>query len=198
MAVGDVYELLVDYSVLGEHCVNAFKFRETVEETDDLPARNLALSFQTAVIADWAALLSNQAQFNCIYCRRISPTPGVAFTVLLSDPGEEVSEAIPTTSAVLMTWYSAVASKRGRGRNYFAGLPEIAQAGGKLEADVLAAWEDLAATIMATMPVAGGGTGNWALCVWSEVLSAANDVIASVVRTNLATMRTRRQRPGTS
>jgi len=198
MAVGDVYEVSVDYSVLGEHCVNVFKFRESVEETDDIPARNLALAFQAAAIADWAALLSEQVQFNCIYVRRISPTPSVAYTVLLTDPGEVVSEAIPTTSAVLITWYSTVASKRGRGRNYFAGLPENAQAGGKLEGDVLAAWQDLATTLMAAMGPAGGGTGVWALCIWSDILGAANDAVTNVVRTNLGTMRTRRQRPGTS
>jgi len=198
MAVGDVYEVAVDMTVKGEHCVNVFKFRETVEETDTIPAENLALGYQAAIIAGWAALLSNEVQFNCIYVRRISPAPGVAFTVLLTDPGEEVSEAIPTTSALLITWYSETATKRGRGRNYFAGLPETSQAGGKLEGDVLAAWNAFGTLMLTPVVAAGGGTGVWALAVWSDVNAAAVDVVTRVVRTNLATMRTRRQRPGTS
>jgi len=198
MAVEDVYEVVVDMTVLGEHCVNVFKFRETVAETDTIPAENLALGFQAALIADWAALLSEDVQFNCIYVRRISPGPGVAFTVLETTPGEVVSQAIPSASGLVVTWYSATASKRGRGRNYFAGLPENAQQAGKLEADVIAAWTAFLATLMGTIAAGGGGAGSWQLCVWSDVDSIGRDVVTNVIRTNLGTMRTRRQRPGTS
>lgn len=198
MAVGDIYEVSVDMAVRGENCVNVFRFREAVEATLAVPAEEVAKGFQTAIIADWKALLSNQVKFNCIYARRIRPNPGVAYTVLLTDEGEEVSEAIPTTSALLITWYSALADKRGRGRNYFAGLPETSQAGGALESDVLAAWQAFAATLATQFPAGGGGGGEYALCVYSDADVTGRDVITQVVRTNLGTMRSRRTRPGTS
>jgi hypothetical protein len=123
----------------------------------------------------------------------------VAYTHLLTDVGEEVGESIPTTSALICTWLTQLASKRGRGRTYFCGLPESSQAGGKLEGDVLAAWQALATLILTQFPGgAGDSTGEFALCVWSEVNGTAQDVKTSVVRTNLGTMATRRQRPGTS
>jgi len=196
MAVNDIYEVSVDYSVLGEHCVNVFKFRESTECTDEVPAKSLADGFAATLIPLWAVLLSEQVLFNCVYARRISPGIGVAFTKLVTDPGEVVSEALPTTSAVLISWYSNTGGARKRGRNYFAGAPENAQAGGKLEGGVLAAWESFALDFQA--PLAGVGTGEWELCVWSEAGLSAIDVKTAVVRTNLATMRSRRQRPGTS
>lgn len=198
MAVGDVYEVVVGSRILGEYCENVFRFRETVGETDTIPAQNLALGFQTAIIPDWAALVSDQMEFACIYARRISPTPGIAFTVLETTVGTQVGEALPTTSAILLSWLTALATKRGRGRTYFSGAPEDSQAGGKLEAGVLAAWQAFGDTLITAIPAGGGGTGEWELAVWSEVDSLARDVIAAVVRTNLATMRSRRQRPGTS
>jgi len=198
MAVGDIYEVLVDYSVLGEHCVNAFKFREITECTEDVPAKAVAEGFEDAIIDAWAALLSNQVLFNCIYARRIHPGPGVAHTTLLAVAGDEVGEALPTTSAILISWYTNLGGKSKRGRNYFAGAPETSQAGGKLEAGVVAAWEAFAATMSDPVPAIGGATGEWELCVWSDVLGSATDVKTSVLRTNLGTMRTRRQRPGTS
>jgi len=198
MAVNDVYEVSVDYSVLGEHCVNVFKFRETTESTDEVPAKSLADGFAASLIPLWAVLLSDQVLFNCVFVRRISPGLGVPFTKLVTDPGEVASEAIPTTSAVVISWYSNTGGKSKRGRNYFAGAPENAQAGGKLEAGVLAAWESFALDMQAPLAAGGGGTGEWELCVWSQLLETAIDVKTAVVRTNLGTMRTRRQRPGTS
>lgn len=198
MAVGDVYEVVVCGDVKGEHVQNVFRLKETVEETDDVPAENLALGIQTAWIPDWKALLSEDFAFNCIYVRRIAPAPGIAFTVLLTDVGEVVSDAIPSTSALLISWYTNLATKRGRGRNYFAGLPENAQEGGLLAATELAAWQALGVLIRGSVPAGGGGSGSWELGVWSEILAAIQDVKTSVVRTNLASMRSRRQRPGTS
>lgn len=198
MAVNDVYEVSVDYSVLGEHCVNVFKFRETTESGDEVPAKSLADGFAASLIPGWVTLLSNQVLMNCIYARRISPSFDVPFTKLISDPGEVVSEAIPTTSALVISWYSNTGGPRKRGRNYFAGLPENAQAGGKLESTVLAGWEAFALDMQAPLAAGGGGSGEWELCVWSTVDQSAIDVKTAVVRTNLGSMRTRRQRPGTS
>lgn len=198
MAVGDVYQVAVDYVVRGEHCVNVFGFRETTECPDDIPAGSLGRAFQDALIAAWAALLSDETQFACIYTRRVSPGPGVAFTVLETTVGDVASEALPTTSALVMSQYSALGGKSKRGRNYFAGLGESSQAGGSLEGGVLAAWEAFAADLRTPIAGVGGDGGEWELAIWSPKLGSAVDVKSSVIRTNLGTMRSRRQRPGTS
>ncbi len=106
MAVGDVYEVAVDYNVLGEHCTNVFKFRETTECVETIPAKAIADAFAATMLPLWAAVVSEQLNFDCVYARRIAPAAGVAFTKLVDVPGDVVSEAVPTTSALLISWYS--------------------------------------------------------------------------------------------
>lgn len=196
MAVGDIYSVVVDSVVKGEHCQNELHFREVTAETDTIPAENLAEGFVTAVEADWLACLSDQAALACVYVRRVKPTPGVAYTRIWNVVGTVADEPIPTTSAAVVSWYTTTAGKRTRGRNYFPGLPESFQDGGLLEGAAITAIQTLADTLMDVIAAGAGGTGEWELCVYSRVNGTGVDVESNVVRSNLGTMRTRRQRPG--
>jgi len=192
MAVNDWYEVTTDMSVQGEHCYNVFNFRETVGAGGDVPAQDLADAFDAAITADWAALLSNLTTLNCYYARRISPAPGVAYTKIVNEQGAVAGDPLPTTSAALLSWYGLTAGPRTRGRSYMAGLPEAVQSGGLLEDAAQIALEAFADLLKT--PVVGGGT--WELGIWSRVNLAGIDAKVRVVRSNLATMRSRRQRPG--
>jgi hypothetical protein len=196
MAVNDVYEVTVDTVVKGEHCQNVLHYIETVGETDPIPAENLALGFVAAVEAAWLACLSDQSTLACVYVRRVEPAPGVAFTHIWNAVGTVADEPIPTTSAAIITWYTLTAGKRTRGRNYFAGTPESFQDGGLLEAAALALLATLADELSTPIVAGGGGTGTWAMAIYSRSNATAVDVATSVVRSNLATQRGRRQRPG--
>lgn len=198
MAVGDIYEAVVQYKVRGEYINNSFHLQETDACTDMIPAESLALALQDAWIGDWAALLSEEAVFSGIYTRRVRPVPGPTFTVLDTTPGGVNDEAIPSAASLLISWVTNLATKSGRGRNYFAGLPESSQNGGSLAAGSVAAWVTFATMLKDAVDGIGGATGSWALCVYSRKLVAAEDILMGVVRSNLATQRKRRQRPGTS
>lgn len=196
MAVGDIYSVVVDSVVKGEHCQNEFHFREITAETDPIPAENLAEGFVTAIEADWLACLSDEATLACVYVRRVKPTPSVAYTRIWNVVGTVADEPIPTTSAAVISWYTATAGKRTRGRNYFCGLPESFQNGGLIEGAGQTALVALADTLSDVIAAGAGGTGEWELCIYSRVNGTAVDVEVNVVRSNLGTMRTRRQRPG--
>jgi len=198
MALNDVLQATVEMRVAGEYCANVLHYREAVGSTDDVPAKSLAEAIVATIIPDWAALISEQVIFACCYVRRIRPTPGITYTALLTTPGEVVSEAIPSSSALVVSLASEVATKRGRGRIYFAGLPESSQAGGSLEGTVVAGWEALAALLIDPLVATGGNTGEWQLGVYSRSAVEINDALVTVVRSNLAQQRGRRQRPGTS
>lgn len=198
MAVNDVYQVTTSYRVRGEFCEQVMAYRESVACTDDVPAQSLATAFVAAILPDWAALVSSQLEFACVYARRIRPTPGIAFTLLDTTIGTVASEAIPSSSALVMSLLTAVASKRGRGRSYFGGLPETSQAGGSLESTVLTGWNALGTLMLDPVIGGGGDTGEWLLGVYSKAAVQINDALAFVVRTNLAQQRGRRQRPGTS
>jgi len=198
MAVNDVYQLSADYKVRGEYCTQVFHYRESVECTDDVPAQSLAEAFAAVIIPEWAALVSSQLEFACLYCRRIRPTSGIAYTHLITTPGGVASEAIPSSSALVMSVLTNLATRRGRGRSYFGGLPETSQAGGSLESTVLADWQALGTLLLDPVLGSGGDTGEWVWGVYSRSAVAIQDALTYVVRTNLAQQRGRRQRPGTS
>lgn len=195
MAMDDIYELSTDQTVKGEHCANVFHFKESEACTDPIPAKELINAFFAAVVGDWADLLSDECKFNCFYARRIRPTAGLAYTKLDDTAGTIASEPIPTTSGVVMSLYTATASRNGRGRKYFAGLPEDNQNGGLIEGVAMPDWDDFG--ILLATELVGANTGKWKLCVYSPALVAAELVIVTTTRTNLGTMKTRRQRPGT-
>lgn len=194
MAVNDVYEVSADISVQGEHCYNVMAFKETAGCTADVPAEILANAFHAAITPAWIALLAELVVINCYYVRRISPAPGVTFTLIVNEQGEVVSQPLPTTSALLISWYGLTASARTRGRNYFAGVPETAQSGGLLEDAAITAWQSFADLLKT--PIVGAGDGTWELGIWSRANLSVIDAKVRVVRSNLATMRSRRQRPG--
>lgn len=193
MAVGDWYEITCDLSVQGEHAYNVLSFRETGASGADVPAKELADAFDAAITADWAALLATLTVINCYYVRRIHPSPGVAYTKIINEQGTVNEDPLPSASAVLVSWYGLTAGPRTRGRTYFAGTPENIQSGGLLEDAAIAAWEEFADLLKT--PVVGGA-GTWELGVWSRVNAAGIDASVRVVRSNMATMRSRRQRPG--
>jgi len=194
MAVNDWYEITTDMTVQGEHVYNVMNFRETVECTEDVPAQELVEAFDAANTTAWAALLAELTVINCYYCRRIHPTPSVAYTLIKNIQGDVADDPLPSASALLISWYGLTASARHRGRNYFAGVPENVQSGGLLEAAAITAWQTFAALLIT--PVVGGATGTWEMGIWSRASVAGVDARVAVVRSNMATMRSRRQRPG--
>lgn len=194
MALNDVYEVSIDLTVKGEHCVNIWHLREITACMDLIPAKTIGAAVIADWLPDWAVELSDECTFNCVYVRRVLPTPGIAFTSLCAIVGGISSEPIPTTSAGVVSLYSDTAGPSSRGRKYLAGLPENGQNGGLLETAKVTALEALMAIIMTTL--AGSVTGEWSLTVYSPKLNTDDLVIATIVRTNLGTMRTRRQRPG--
>jgi len=194
MAVNDWYEITADISVQGEHCYNVLAFRETVECAEDVPAMELVEGFHAAITTAWADLLAQLTVINCYYGRRISPTPSVAFTKIVNAQGTVVEDPLPSASAVLVSWYGLTASARHRGRTYFSGVPETIQSGGLLEDAAITDWQTFADLLMT--PIVGGSSGTWELGIWSRASIAGVDAKVRVVRSNMATMRSRRQRPG--
>jgi hypothetical protein len=198
MAVGDVYEVNFQAKVRGEFVNNVLHLVETQECTDMVAAHSLATALLAQWIPDWAALLSQDVVFAAIYARRIKPTFGPTHTELVTTPGGVAEDAIPSGSALVISWVTATASKSGRGRTYFAGVPEDAQAGGSITTAAATSWDDFAELLQGNVDAETGDTGQWALAVYSRKNQLAYDIITHSVRTNLAQQRGRRQRPGTS
>lgn len=197
MAVGDVYEVTISGRVNGEYCENIIHLREVVGATAPIPASEVCDSALLSWAADLAPLLATSfTKLQCIYARRIHPTPGVAFTKLIALDGEEGTDPVPAGTGLVVSWATALGGRSKRGRSYIFGIPETFQNGGNITEPCLTAFNAWVASVMA----AWGPTGasDYRLCVWSALLSTSEDVVAGIVRTNLGSMRSRRQRPGTA
>lgn len=195
MAVNDVYEVVIGGRVRGEWCESTIHLREEVASLLDIPSEGVASSVDTVWCSTLAPLLSlDEAVLDCIYARRIAPTPGVPWTRLINRIGEVVGDALPSNSAVVVSWVTALGGGRKRGRNYIYGISEAYQNGGNL---VIGARTDLETWVSDLMALWGpGGASSYRLCVWSALNVTAQDVIGGIVRTNLGVMRSRRPRPG--
>jgi len=148
-------------------------------------------------------LLSNEASIISVYVRRVAPTAGVPLLLIFGSVtypnivGTVVSEAVPSTSAAVWSWYTALASGRGRGRTYIPGIPESHQDGGYLTGAAMTI-HNAAILDWYTDPwvPTTSGTGEWELVVWSRLNLSAQDITWGVAHTNLGTIRNRRQVAG--
>jgi len=206
MAVNDVYRVNVLQNVGSEVTMNVLHFREEVAETVLLlPAEGPARAAH-AIYTALAAFQSEDWQVVQIESRRIHPTAGIPYTWVLGAAdqivGAEVSEIIPSASALVISLYSSIATKRGRGRLYIAGLPETAQNEGQLTNSAHTDYDTWADTwlVEASTPVPPA-TGEYRVYVKSSFQLVGDvdwDVIATTTRSNLGTMRSRRAFPGFS
>lgn len=203
MALSDVYRVEVFQNVGSEITMNVLHMRETVAETIN---DNAAACVIEAVIVLYDALkaqMSEDWRVVQMTARRVSPGSGIPSTLVLggaeSIVGAQVSEIIPSASALLISLYSLNFTKSGRGRQYLPGLPETAQNEGQLTEAVHGDFQTIAnAQYLGEKGPFLAGDGKWRFTVFGGGAGPGSDqdVKEAIVRPNLATQRGRRAHPG--
>jgi hypothetical protein len=197
MASGDVYEVTIIGNLNGQVVNNVLHAREVAVETHAVPAEACARGWFADVSADWVNCLAESYQIAGVYARRISPTPSIPYLHIPASghTGLEIGEAASTTGAGVLSLYTAVMSKSGRGRIYMPAVAEGRQSNGVIDSTQITNYQTLLDTMIGnwlghdgTNPTAG----SWTLAVWSPTLLQANDVILGVVQPNMGTIRGRR------
>lgn len=195
MALNDVYQVVIDINVENQRTTQTLYFLETTGSTDPVPAKSLVNAIADSILPLWIALMSSQGVITSIYARRIFPTPAVPGQKLVptaDGQGDRSANCCPPQAATVVTLYTTVATRRGRGRLFIGALAEEDQDTGQLTTTHIGRVEDLLDALMTGVPAAGAETGEWELAVWSELDAAARDVIHYVVRTNVGSIRSRR------
>lgn len=200
MAVGDIYSVAIHYNIGSELTMNVIHLRETTESTDSIPAQAVA----SAVINEWGThygttLFSEASQGTLLVVRRVKPTAGVPGIIILGATdivGTAPTAPIPSTSALLISLYTATFTASGRGRVYVPGVATENQNDGQLDAGA-----ETAATLFANMfeepwVPTGTFTGEWESVVYSRKLGTAQAVVSAIAHTNLASQKGRRNFPG--
>lgn len=200
MAVGDIYSCSLHYNIGSELTMNVIHLRETTECTDSIPAQAVGSAFINEFGTHYGVeLFSAESLGTLLIVRRVKPTAGVPSINVLGATqvvGIGATAPVPSTSALLISLYSDVFTKSGRGRVYVPGVAVASQNDGQLDEA-----GETAATLFANMfeepwiPT-GVFTGEWEAVVYSRKLGTAQAVTQAVAHTNLASQKGRRNFPG--
>jgi hypothetical protein len=203
MAVNDIYQVQIHYNIGSELTMNVVHLKETVASTDDIPAETVA----TVVEAVWRAryatnLFSDESNVTVITARRIKPTAGIPSTLIIGGAahpaivGTGGSAPLPSTSACLISLYSTVLTKNGRGRIDIPGAASGTQNDGQLLAAFITLLTNFAEELEDVHVAVGPGTGEWRFGIYSRTLGTIQTVEQTIAHSNLASQRGRRNHPG--
>jgi len=203
MAENDIYRVEVLQNIGSEPSMNVFHVRESTAETVlDIPAQAV-VEMVGATYEALSAQLSEDWRVVSINARRVAPDFGIPSTTVFGGGeaivGQIESQIIPSQTAVLLSFYSALADRPGRGRCYLPGWPEESQNEGQLVEAPYAALQTIAsAEFIGPKGPFLTGSGEWNFTIWSPetILVGGRDIIAVAVRPNLATQKRRRAFPG--
>lgn len=206
MAINDVFRVQVNMQAGSQPSMNILHLREvTARGGTENGAENvteLVGDFYTAL----ATSLSEDWRVISIRASQIAPiVPGPPAVTIFggaeSIEGAVASHMVPSNSPLVISLYSNISGRKGRGRIYLPGIPESVQADGQI---TNAAWTSITGSCNAHLdelkgPV-GGGTGTYEYIVWNPPGpgTANMAVLQFLVRPNLANMRSRRAFEGFS
>lgn len=126
--------------------------------------------------AAWQGLMSNEATITCVKIQKVSPAPlGTTKLFFSSLAGGVSDEALPSNVAALIAHHGATGGRRGRGRNYFAGIPEGSAQGGRLISSAFNLLQQLADVL--AVPNGNATVGIWELLVYSKADLAYYDPV---------------------
>lgn len=191
MALGDIYEASLLYSIKGEKVANVLHFREdvtpgTVDPPLDL-ANTISASFWTGNLD---LVMSNDVTLQMIRARRISPTLGGGILLPVNTDGQVSADTLPPNNCAVMTLYTARTDRAGRGRVFLSGVPDTWQGDGLIEVAVAPTYQAIMDNLKTYFTSADGG--QWQCGIWSPTYSDFNVITRVQVRSWVHVLRGRR------
>lgn len=190
MPLGDIFRLGVGVNQDGEKCSQVLHYEQGGPDGALPPEQALFNAWTGTMLPLWRAVMSVNAAVETITIQKL-PTAGSGSLIFLVDEeGDVTGDAVPPNATVLLSLYTSLVSRRGRGRTHFSGYPESAHSDGIINAEFYGKFQAIGTALVDTLPGSGGEPG-FRCVVWSS-LSGAHDVEAVAVRTQLHTLRGRR------
>lgn len=192
MAVGDIYKLAAKGNLYGTRCVNVFHFRLDGAPSGGTEPEDLNGAFAASILPPWIACISDQMTIGCVEIINITDPGGnpASFLLTAGNVGLVEEPALPANKVAVATLYTANYSRNGRGRKYFAGVPEPHEGDNALAQGVKTNWESLATALVSGV-TGGPGSGTWQHCVWSPSLLTEEVVVKCVVGPQIHSLRGR-------
>lgn len=125
MALNDVYQVSVNQTLYGVVVVNTFTFREL--EAGPAGIADILQLFDTQILADWAAAVGTNLLIGCLAGRNLTnpaEAPDERLT-LTASAGTRVGEELSANTVAVLSLYTGLPTKKGRGRKFISGLLEV-------------------------------------------------------------------------
>jgi hypothetical protein len=131
MAIGDIFEVVMKGEMDGNVTNNIFHFKANSVGADNVAAID---AIKTCFASALGSALSNNWIPTTISAKRIYPTIGPEEFDDYGDVTPAGGDGLPSMNAAVISWVTAHGGKSGRGRTFIAGIPQVSQSGGELEA----------------------------------------------------------------
>lgn len=90
----------------------------------------------SAAFTNWRAMVTEDVTFVCLSAQQVLPTRGLKYVQFGSQQGTVADEAYPPKANMLITWYATnVYTRKGRSRNWYAGIAEAWTRFGAIDID---------------------------------------------------------------
>lgn len=177
MAANDVYRAAINTIVNGINCLNVFHFIQIDNDGVEVPPDSLKAALETILLPAWVPFLSPQAIITSVVIRRILPTGSQpsTYNFVAGDGTNAGTEAMPPNVAVVASHYSNTLTKRGRGRVYYAGIPQTEIENSVPKATFVALFATFKSVLIAQMMDAGSAIH------WQWVHYSPTDVAVRVI-----------------
>lgn len=195
MAVNDVWQVTAWFAAGVETAATSIHYRLTTEGDDDITTQgnDLASELATLYTALLEAISTSEVSLNAVTAHRISPLGSRVYVFFPTGAvGAITGEGNAAQLAVLVSVYTDLLNKSGRGRMYLPFPAETIANSGQLITSNAAAI-NVALGNMLTTPLSTSGGNEWESVVYSHTINQANAIVDWQLQPVLATQKRRRQ-----
>lgn len=191
MAVNDLYRASINTIVNGVNTLNVMHFKQQDADGAEVPADSLKAALETVILPLWVPMLSNDTVIASVVVRRILPTGAQPFVYALAGgTGTVAQEAEPANVAVVGSIYTTEVSKKGRGRNYYAGIAQTMVQGAIPTAAFVALFNTFKNALISAFIDAGSAI-HWKMQLYSPSLNLGLEIKHIEQRMQLRVLRER-------
>ena len=157
-AVNDILLTTIQGTLFAQRTITTFHWKvATIQPEVNL--QNLLLGFNTLLLAEWQAMLSEDWLGDITTIRRLSPSPTRTFTESIAGTnGTVADDSLPPSTAGVISRFGNGASKSNRGRIYVPAVPEAWHLAGQLTAAGVAAYDAFRPVLDLTADLGGIAT----------------------------------------
>jgi hypothetical protein len=193
--INDVYQIRFVAFLQNQLGVITPKYQALTKTGTGATDAQIASGFATSIATSFKAMLNTSASFRGVGAKKIFPAPpGVeASDISFQGVGTGGTNVVPMQCAGLISWYTGVGTRKGRGRSY---VPFPAQTDLATDGSFIAAYQTRLSTLTTNLGATitcglAGNQNTFKICLFNVPTSVATLVTNSVFHTQVATQRRR-------